>query len=104
MTRRNRIQIIRTTPCAASFWRINDTTNLLRHIYVEIEQSQGRESFGHFWLIYTLRPVDIMMTSWNGNIFRVTGLLCGEFTGPRWIPRTKASDGELWCFLWSTPE
>ena len=27
-----------------------------------------------------------MMTSWNGNIFRVTGPLCGEFTGHRWIP------------------
>ena len=44
-----------------------------------------------------------MMTSSNGNIFRVTGHLCGEFTGPRWIPRTKASDAELWCFLWSVP-
>ena len=33
-----------------------------------------------------------MMTSSNGNIFRVTGYLCGEFTGGRWIPRTKASD------------
>ena len=31
-----------------------------------------------------------MMTSSNGNIFRVTGPLCGEFTGHRWIPRTKA--------------
>ena len=40
------------------------------------------------------------MTSSNGNIFRVTGHLCGEFTGLRWIPRTKASDAELWCFLW----
>ena len=27
-----------------------------------------------------------MMTSSNGNIFRVAGPLCGEFTGPRWIP------------------
>ena len=27
-----------------------------------------------------------MMTSSNGNIVRVTGHLCGEFTGPRWIP------------------
>ena len=45
-----------------------------------------------------------MITSSNGNIFRVTGLLCGEFTGHRWIPRTKASDEELWCFLWSAPE
>ena len=46
----------------------------------------------------------IMMTSSNGNIFRVTGHLCGEFTGPRWIPSTKASDTELWCFLWFAPE
>ena len=45
--------------------------------------------------------VGIMMTSSNGNIFRVTGHLCGEFTGPRWIPHTKASDAELWCLLWS---
>ena len=39
------------------------------------------------------------MTSSNGNIFRVTGHLCREFTGHRWIPRTKASDTELWCFF-----
>ena len=39
------------------------------------------------------------MTSSNGNIFRVTGHLCGEFTGDRWIPRTMASDTELWCFV-----
>ena len=37
------------------------------------------------------------MTSSNGNIFRVTDHLCGEFTGPRWIPHTKARDAELWC-------
>ena len=40
-----------------------------------------------------------MMTSSNGNIFRVTGHLCRESTGPRWIPHTKASDAELWCLL-----
>ena len=45
-----------------------------------------------------------MMTSSNWNIFRVTGHLCGEFTGHRWIPRTKTSDAELWCFLWSASE
>ena len=44
------------------------------------------------------------MTSQNGNIFRVTGHLCGEFIGLRWIPRTRASDAELWCFLWSALE
>ena len=30
-----------------------------------------------------------MMTSSNGNIFRVIVPLCVEFTGDRWIPRTK---------------
>ena len=30
-----------------------------------------------------------MMTSSNGNIFRVTGPLCGEFACHRWMPRTK---------------
>ena len=46
-----------------------------------------------------------MMTSSNGNKkFRVTGPLCGEFTSHRWIPFTKDSEAELWCFLWSAPE
>ena len=40
-----------------------------------------------------------MMTSSNGNIFRVTGHLCGEFTGTRWIS-TKASGAKLWSSLW----
>ena len=40
-----------------------------------------------------------MMTSSNGNIFRVAGILCGEFTGHRWIPHTKASDAVLWCLF-----
>ena len=46
----------------------------------------------------------IMMTSSNGNIFRVAGHLCGKFTGHWWIPHTKASDAELCCFLWSASE
>ena len=54
--------------------------------------------------IFSLNNMDLnmgyfMMTSSNLNIFRVTGLLCGEFTGHRWIPHTKAIDAELWCFL-----
>ena len=45
-----------------------------------------------------------MMTSSSGNIFCATGHLCGEFTGHRWIPHTKASNAGLWCFLWSASE
>ena len=33
----------------------------------------------------------VMMTLSNGNIFRVTGHLCGEIPGPRWIPRTNGN-------------
>ena len=44
-----------------------------------------------------------MITSSNGNIFRVTGPLCGVFTGHRGIPLTKASDADLLCFRWSAP-
>ena len=44
------------------------------------------------------------MTSSNGNIIRFTDPLWGEFTDHRLIPFTKASDAELWCFLWSAPE
>ena len=46
----------------------------------------------------------IMVTSSNGNIFRVTGHWRWEFTGHRWIPHTKASDAKILCFLWSAPE
>ena len=68
--------------------------------------------YKHLWALLHLSEIKklgninqfVMMTSSNGNIFRVTSPLCGEFTGRRWIPLTKASDAELWCFLWSAPE
>ena len=52
--------------------------------------------------IIHIRPAcnKAMMTSSNGNIFLFTGPLWGESTGHRWIPLIKASDAELWCFLW----
>ena len=56
------------------------------------------------WFLYTEYTSGLMMTSSNGNIFCVTGPLCGEFTGHRWIPHTKASNAELWCFLSFVPE
>ena len=61
-------------------------------------QCTSKVAYGILLVCY---PGDIMnmMTSSNGNIFRVTGHLCGEFTGHRWIPRTKVSDAELWFFF-----
>ena len=69
-----------------------------------------RLSFLRIWLTisrygFRQQPGDNpMMTSSNGDIFCVTGHLCGKFTGPLWIPLTKASDAELWCFLWTGSE
>ena len=39
--------------------------------------------FSYWWASDPFLP---MMTSSNGNIFRVTGHLCGEFTGPGEFP------------------
>ena len=61
-------------------------------------------SHQQLWCILLSNFQPSMLTSSNGNIFRVTGHLCGEFAGPRWIPHTKASDVELSCFLWSASE
>ena len=51
------------------------------------------------WLLFMLANVRTMMTSSNGNIFRVIGHLCGEFIGGRWISRTKTSDAKLFLMF-----
>ena len=70
----------------------------LRHFVARIHLGFN----GRFLAVYDrwkpIANLGDMMTPSNGNIFRVTCHLCGEFTGPRWIPRTKASDAELWFF------
>ena len=86
--------------------------NLFKYIvfypvkYIFVEFLFGGLNLNNLLLITAAYPMDeaIMMTSSNGNIFRVTGPLRGDFTGHLWIPRTKASDAELWYFLWSAPE
>ena len=57
------------------------------------------ENSGHF--------VSAPMCSWwrhQMETLSASLVLCGKFTGHRWIPLTKATDAELWCFLWSVPE
>ena len=36
---------------------------------------------------------------WRHQMETFPALLAGD----QWIPRTKASDADLWCFLWSAP-
>ena len=63
----------------------------IKHVWSFLGQRQIRE---HTWMhMYKWNGgcplvsivVLFMMTSSNGDIFRVTGLLCGEFTHPRWF-------------------
>ena len=68
------------------------------------QQHKWHLAMMQLWLIRVNLPKHnkakpAMMTSSNGNIFRVTAPLCGEFTGPRWIPHTKASDAELFSLI-----
>ena len=75
-----------------------------KDIYIIFFLLCRRRLIAHNWSRTCSISQQHMMTSANGKIFRVTGLLCGVFIGHRWIPRTKASDAEQWCFLWSAPE
>ena len=85
-----------TNESAFEQWKLEQNTNICLLPYMSHKRM--------VLLAYTITTIPVvgdrnMMTSSNGNIFRVTGHLCGEFTGPRRIPHTKASDAELWCFL-----
>ena len=51
--------------------------NLKIDLQADVEEADGSTRMGY------------MMTSSNWSFFRDTGLLCGDFTGRRWIPLTK---------------
>ena len=90
-------------------WTLRRPMRLHRYLALHL-QTQRRHMFGStileglnminaIHILPTFIKIYIMMTWSNGNIFRVNGPFCGEFTGDRWIPRIKASDAELWCFF-----
>ena len=78
----------------------SDVTRLRGQAHSVIEETRGRAQELRVVVLFCV----LMMTSSNGNIFHITGHLCGEFIGSRWLPCTKASDAVLWCFLWSASE
>ena len=68
------------------------------------------ESTGHRWIPLT-GASDAerhrVMSSWHKNAFRShDDVIKWKQLPHHWpfFPRTKASDAELWCFLWSAPE
>ena len=63
--------------CVISYESANGNIYIYLYIYNYVCWREGR---------LVLIPQAVMMTSSNGNIFRVTGPLCGEFTGPGEFP------------------
>ena len=41
-----------------------------------------------------------MTVSWHGYTFCITGLVRGNPLVTSWVSSERASDAELWCFLW----
>ena len=66
-----------------------------------LEKNGSRFYFSTTWTHCNQCPSTHMMTSSNGNIFRVTGPLCGEFTGPGEFPtqRPVARSFDVFCYL-----
>ena len=67
-----------------------------------------------YWCIVGFVNKVIFVVTWGNTNYIIdvikrkhfcgTGPLRGESTGHRWIPLSKASDVELWCFLRSAPK
>ena len=74
-------------------WYFSLSTYICIYMYIRPGSSVGISFLVHIPFYLT------MMTSSNGMFFRVTGPLCGEFTGHRWITLTKASDAEFDVFF-----
>ena len=78
-------------------WRNDIFPSSMEHLYYfSVEHD---EVSAQCWVVFDITWYHEVstnkMTSSNGNIFRVTGPLCGEITGLRWIPHTEINDAEL---------
>ena len=94
-----------------NIWSGHDCTCLahtekMRQLYqtLDIHQKVETKLPTHRWYRSRWEPDWVVSYGWGADHDDVTGPLCGEFTGHRWIPFTKASDTELWCFLRSASE
>ena len=97
------IYLVRSSP--AFFSTTTTSFQVITSMWGDLKDCGGREQqFKEQTLeqsfainCFTIRPFHgatilgvPMMTSSNGNIFRVTGRLCGEFTCHRWIPTQRS--------------
>ena len=87
-------------------------TNIFNETSIEDEELSWWQLYLHYWhrslLWQTMMPpittnwqqgYYCMMTSSNGNIFRVTGPLCGQFTGPGEFPTQRPVTRSFYVFF-----
>ena len=75
--------------CSTKLWNIIERCIGHGSVFLNNEQPFKFSMLTYEFLEYPLHAMGlarVMMTSSNGNIFRVTGPLCGEFTGPGEFP------------------
>ena len=92
MINRSQLNFANVTTVTLS-WRVQSFAVISR-IYFEPEHWKFWSNFEFDWntvsgmgaWLWCVQTIQIMMTSSNGNIFRVTGPLCGVFTGPGEFP------------------
>ena len=82
-------------------WSVN-----IKHCYGQSRHLRLRWALGNVleYIPRIMHTVCTLFSWWRHQMetfSAFTSHLFWEFTGLRWIPRTKASDPELWCFLWS---
>ena len=83
-----------STQLNCSFEKFDGANNNKKRIKASINGHLWGNSTGDRWFVVSPHTIPVigkafpchMMTSSNGNIFRVTGPLCGEFTGPGEFP------------------
>ena len=81
-----------------------------RENYIKLKYAVDGPLMGWWWILASTNADTCDQKPSHDDVIkgkhfpRLTAHLCGEFTGPRWIPRTKAIDADLWCFLWSAFE
>ena len=89
----------------------SDACGVVGELYFDDHGPTGQFSQSKNWLLSGRHPrlqvVPCALSWWvyddviNSKHFPCYWSFVGEFIGYRWIPRTKPSDAELWCFPWS---
>ena len=77
-------------------------------------QTNPGHATGIYFIIYRISPtmsanrfkLSYLLDAWHDDVIKWKHFLryWSFVRARRWIPHTKASDVELWCFRWSVPE